>query len=121
MFKTSDQIFPASPRGSGVEESRVFIPFDSNPEVETLPPVSQLLRMDVLEALGRESTQLCLAIGKRMFFFQKIQRSNEGFGVPGALLKRPLPTRPGSTGAPAVLEAFGKGGGSGAAKMRRQN
>ena len=77
MFKTSDQIFPASPRGSGVEESRVFIPFDSNPEVETLPPVSQLLRMDVLEALGRESTQLCLAIGKRMFFFQKIQRSNE--------------------------------------------
>ena len=86
-----------------------------------MPPVSQLLHMDVLEALGRESTQLCLAIGKRTFFFQKIQRSNEGFGVPGALLKRPLLTRPGSTGAPAVLEAFGKGGGSGAAKMRRQN
>ena len=114
-------VFASSPGCSSVEETGVFVPFNGDTQVEMLPPVAQLFKVDGLKFVNSEGAELSFLTSQWPFLFQQIKSIDENLSVTFALVKKSQTLRPSTTSATAGFQPTYESFGGRPGKLRLKN
>ena len=81
MLQAVDEVLASAARCSGVEETRIFVPFSCNPNMEALAPEGQAFIVDGLNGLSSKAPQNCFVGVQRVCLLQEIQCLHKNPGV----------------------------------------